>query len=298
MSDPIDHHYLARFYLSRWLGRDGLICRFSRPYAAEVKAKRVALKGTAYEPLLYRGIEKEFMKRLDTEAAEALALLERGLPDGQWTDASRSAWSRFVNAQRLRSPEDIIQLVSSVGEEWANVIPGLEAKALVPESSEADRLEVRQYLKHYAEAHAFEIAQRLMDHPGIGQVLNDMRWLVLDVGPDLPLLTSDRPVWATGTLTGDDGSLLMPIGPRKLFTATRSSAVQRNLAGRSGRQLARQVNELTVAHAVKYVYGLSDGALGFVQKLMGKRRHSTLLEQVAAAQGHKITAPDSPLAKE
>ncbi len=31
---------------------------------------------------------------------------------------------------------------------------------------------------------------------------------------------------------------------------------------------------------------------------MGTKRHSTVLEQVAAVQGNKITAPDSPLAKE
>ena len=44
MNEPIHHHYLSVFYLSRWVGSDGRICRFSRPYGDAVKAGRVAPK--------------------------------------------------------------------------------------------------------------------------------------------------------------------------------------------------------------------------------------------------------------
>ena len=91
MNEPMDHHYLPIFYLSRWVGQDGRVCRFNRPYRSEVKAKRVAPKGTGFEPSLYeaRGLpperaqamEKQFMAKLDNSAAEALHLLETEVPD-------------------------------------------------------------------------------------------------------------------------------------------------------------------------------------------------------------------------
>src|ERR1700728_2171620 len=130
MSDPIDHHYLPVFYLSRWTGVDGCVCRFSRPNGTNVKAKRVVPKGTAFEPMLYEGMEREFMARVDTEAAEALNLLERGTPENGWNSRMRSAWSRFLHTQLLRAPEDMAQLRTSVREQWLKEIPGLEEKAI------------------------------------------------------------------------------------------------------------------------------------------------------------------------
>lgn len=128
MNEPIDHHYVPVFYLSRWEGSDGCICRFSRPYRDEVKAKHVVPKGTAFEPRLYetRGLppehaqtmESNFMAKLDSDAAETLASLEAGLVEEEWTSAARNSWSRFLVAQMLRAPRDIAQLKSSVEQEW------------------------------------------------------------------------------------------------------------------------------------------------------------------------------------
>ena len=53
MNEPMRHHYVPVFYLSRWEDSDGRICRFSRPYGAKIKVDRVAPKGTAFEPGLY-----------------------------------------------------------------------------------------------------------------------------------------------------------------------------------------------------------------------------------------------------
>lgn len=106
MSDPVDHHYLPIFYLSRWVGADGKVCRFSRPYGEKVVTKRVAPKGTAFEEYLYSArmpdgppnlaMGKGFRARMVSEAADALALLEQGLRKSKWKPQLRSAWSRFV----------------------------------------------------------------------------------------------------------------------------------------------------------------------------------------------------------
>jgi hypothetical protein len=138
MNEPIDHHYLSIFYLSRWVGDDGRLCRFSRPYGPEVKWKRITPKGTGFEPGLY-----------------AMG----GVP---------------------------------------------------PDKAQA-----------HADEMALSIARKLMNHEKIGKSFNNMQWHVIDIPEDCEaLLTSDRPVWMSASLAEEEAFLTIPIGPRKLFTAT------------------------------------------------------------------------------
>ncbi len=311
MNEPIDHHYIPVFYLSRWAGDDQRVCRFSRPHGKEVKAKRVVPKGTGFEPKLYetRGLpseraqtmEKDFMAKLDTMAAEALELLECGLPEKKWTSRPRSSWSRFLLTQMLRTPEDIAQLKSSVGQDWGKVIPELE-EVYAARRSETDPPTIREYLERQnpgqTDEFAFSVARKLMNHSKLCQLFNNMHWLVLDVPKDeIPLLTSDRPIWMTATLVEDDAFIIMPITPRKLFTAVVKPATQQRLKARRRRDLVKAVNKLVVQHSVKYVYGLTDSMLPFIQKHMATKRHSTLLERLAASHGHEIVATDSPVVR-
>lgn len=310
MNEPIDHHYNPVFYLSRWEGPDGCICRFSRPYGDEVKAKRVVPKGTAFEPRLYetRGLppehaqtmEKDFMAKLDRDAANALVLLEAGLSEKKWTNAGRSSWSRFLVAQMLRAPRDITQLKSSVGQEWNKETQRLR-EIYAASSSANDPATFDEYLEQQNPAHAdefaFSIARTLMAHTKIRDLLNAMHWCVLDVPQGCyPLLTSDHPVWMTATLKEDDDFLAMPIGPRRLFAATMKRETQRRLQARRRGELVKEVNKITVQHAQKFVYGQTDDMLPFVQKHMSTKRHATWLERLATLRGHEIVAPDNPLA--
>jgi len=311
MDEPIDHHYLSIFYLSRWTSDDGCVCRFSRPYGKEVKAKRVVPKGTAFEPRLYetRGLppgraqtmEKDFMAMLDDEAADALSLLESGLPDKEWTVRSRSGWSRFIIAQMLRNPEDISQLKSSVMQVWKKSSRDLE-ETYVIQRTESDPHTLDEYLERQnpgqADEFVFRIAQNLMDHSGIGQIINNMHWLVLDVPKEgYPLLTSDRPIRMSATLAEDDTFIMMPIGPRKLFTAVIDPTTQQRIKAHLKGGLVKGINKLVVQYSVKYVYGLTDDMLPFVQNHMATRRYSTWLERLATLHGNKVVLPDSPVAK-
>lgn len=310
MSEPIDHHYVPVFYLSRWEGSDGCICRFSRPYGDEVKAKRIVPKGTAFEPRLYetRGLppehaqtmERDFMAKLDSDAAEALALLETGLAEKEWTSAVLNNWSRFLVAQMLRAPRDIAQLKSSVGQEWNKAAQKLRESYAARRSSN-DPATLEEYMAQQHPAHADEfalsIARMLMEHTKICHLLNGMHWCVLNVPQGCyPLLTSDHPVWMTATLAEDDDFLMMAIGPRRLFAATIKPETQRRLQARRRGELVKDVNKIIVQHAEKFVYGQTDDMLPFVQKHMSSKRHSTWLEMLASHRGHEIVAPDSPLA--
>jgi hypothetical protein len=310
MSEPIDHHYLPVFYLSRWAGEDGRVCRFQRLHGGLVKAKRILPKGTAYEPGLYavRGLplyqaqamEKDFMAKLDSGAAEALLLLESGLPDQEWTRGPRSAWSRFVLTQMLRTPEDIAQLKSSVQEEWSKAVPRLQ-EVYAERRSDDMPATVDEYLRQQGDgeidAFALQIARTLMDHPKVGQMINNMHWHVIEVPePVEPLLTSDRPVWTTITLTEPEAFISIPIGPRRLFLAAPDVSTLRRLRAAPIEPMVSARNRFAIQHAVKYAYGVDDRALPIAQEHLGTKRHPSLLEHMAAKRGHKVVAADSPLA--
>jgi hypothetical protein len=239
-------------------------------------------------------MEKEFLAKLDSQAAEALALLELGLHEEAWAGAPRSSWSRFLITQMLRSPEDIAQLKSSVREEWGKAMPEA-AEAYAAQRLDTDPPTLHDYLNEQypgqGDEFAFRIARSIMNHPKVGEYLNNMYWQVIDVPKgEFSLLTSDRPVWMTATITEVDACIIMPIGPSKLFTAVNSLETQRKLNARRRGDLVRDVNKLIVQHAIKYVYGLSDGMKAFVQKNIATKRHSTLLERAAAERGHEIVA--------
>jgi Protein of unknown function (DUF4238) len=206
MNEPIDHHYVPVFYLSRWAGSDGCICRFSRPHGNEVKAKRVVPKGTAVEPRLYetqglpperaQTVETNFMAKLDSDAAEALALLEAGIAENEWTSAARNSWSRFLVAQRLRSPRDIAQLKSSVSQEWNKEAQKLRESYAASRSTN-DPATLEEYMAHqnpaFEDEFALSIGCTLMEHAKICHLLNEMHWCVLNVPQECyPLLTSDH----------------------------------------------------------------------------------------------------------
>lgn len=309
MNDPVDHHYLPVFYLNRWAGEDSKVCRFSRPHGDKVVSKRVSPRGTAYEEHLYSmratdgppiaDMERDFMSQLDSEAAEALVLLERSLPESRWERRLRSAWSRFVWAQSIRTPSEIKQLKSSVKEAWSEATPGLQ-EAYDSERPEGAPESVDDWLAtldpHTEDRFALTIARRSMDHSGICQIINNMRWRVLDFeGCGIPLLSSDRPVWMTTTLAEPDAFIFMPIGPTSLFVATRETETMLRIAAQNRRQQAKNVNRITVQHAVKFVFGVDDKMKAFVQKHFAARRHSTHMERLAAMRGHRVVAKDSPL---
>ena len=92
VNQPVRHHYLPEFYLKRWQGSDNFVCRFTRPYKGMVKPKRVAPTSAGFQNHLYSvhgkpleeavAMERDFMSSLDTRAANALAVIENGVPDG------------------------------------------------------------------------------------------------------------------------------------------------------------------------------------------------------------------------
>jgi len=294
MSIPLKHHHLPIFYLKRWLSEDGQLSQFSRP-RKEVIARRKYPSQTAYLERLYempglpaekaQQIEQGFMQLLDSQAAEALSALENDDPHMQTDSRLRSAWSRFIMSLLLRAPDDIAALKAGVLEEWLRAIPNLEAEYAAKKAPE----DPPTFAEYFASRNPYEIARwamslapKLMDHHGIGALLNNMRWFIVRISSEAgEFLTSDRPVAMSWTLTEEHAFLFLPIGPKAVFVAVNDIETQQIIEARDPAERVDAVNQFVAGRAVKYVYSRSDAALDFVRLHMGTRQRKSLIEQIA-----------------
>lgn len=309
MSEPKAHHYLPQFYLRRWAGVDGKVCRYSKPHGPEVKTKRIAPAGTGFETGLYKvrdesapfenQMEKDFFSRIDSEAALSLQQIEQGIRYDQWTSPRRSAWSRFLLAQMLRAPEDVEQAkvsASALGPRERAEFEPLYAKL----RTDADPPTVDEYMSRLPDRQIDHLAFMMMREQingslAVGEAINNLLWHAIRFPDDCPaLLTSDRAIWPTLPLTEEDAFILLPVGPRLLFVATKSKRTMVSFGMRERADLAEVVNLHTTQHAVRAVYGVNDERLEFVAQNMATRRFSTVAERLAALQQLPFADPNLP----
>ena len=299
MSIPVKHHYLPVFYLNRWTGADGRLCQFSRPHN-DVVSHRKHPTQTGYVKRLYelpglqpeeaQRIEQGFMQGVDSLAAEALAMLEEDNPRITRESKPRSAWSRFIMSLLMRTPEDVAALKSGIAEEWMRNIPQLEANYAVKRGP-ADPATLEEFLAQREpeniERWAMSLAPHLIDHRKIGELLNNMRWLVRRIASDTgEFLTSDRPVVMSWTLTEQNAYLFLPIGPKAMFVAVNDVETQRMVEERDPAEQVEAINRFVVGRAIKYVYARDDKVLHYVRKHMGTLPRKTLIEKLAERRIH------------
>lgn len=279
------HHYLPVFYTKRWSTGDQRLCEFSKPYGGTVKPRRVHPEGTGYVRGLYnmRGLpnelkdqfEKLFLQPVDTKASDALAILESDGISHKWRSEERNAWTRFILSLMLRMPEDIENLKAISVSYLNRSDPATEARyAEVRKQNDPDTFGewLAKNDPHVAANAGFRIALKLMDHEKIGEDISNMEWhSITTQGANHELLTSDRPLVMTTNFGINDAFLLIPIGPRRLFLATRQKSAKKLIEQSDVDALTTKVNTHVVEAANKYVYGTDDSQLRFVQNRMGTK---------------------------
>lgn len=308
MNEPIYHHFLPQFYLRRWTGSDGRLCRFSKPYGDLIVAKRVSPKGTGGRNLLYtltsapdgqaQQIEKGFMHPVDTLASDALSMLESGdhrlLRDAKY----RSAWSRFIMSLMLRMPEDISGLQQAIGEEWARRMPELSRK-YEELRSPSDPPTFQHYLEQRADDMrdwALQTNRSLIDHRRIGEILNNMRWFIRSIeGGGRKYLTSDRPVFMIDELNSPEAFIMLPISPTSLFVAVNNIETQRRVEAMEPERHIESVNQTAAGRAMECVYGQDDSLRDFVQEHFGTRRRPSVMDRMIAYRKRLNASVDSEL---
>ena len=263
-----NHHYVPVFYLKRWVGKDSKLCVYVRP-RDRVKPYWMHPDGTGYKEDLYaisgadaetaKYLEGCFLNLRDSRAAMALDMLETGRITSMDAD-QRSAWSRFLMRLLHGNPE-AVDRISGEAEEMlrANFAPLANDKEHVARTKVA-------------------ALQTLMDSKLVGEHLNRMAWVVVPLRSSYSLLTSDRPLLMTNGISGPGKHLGMPIGPRLLFIAADDPAEVQQLARQDHDVLAMVTNDGVVSQARKFVWGIDDSHLRFVEQGLGEMAPSSPLE--------------------
>jgi len=298
------HHYIPVFYSKGWAGQDGRLCEFSRPYRA-VKPKRVHPDATGYvrglytiprnDPAVTDYLERQFFKITDNRASVVSAGMRSG-KEIAWNVDNRSAWSRFIMSLVMRNPEYVSRLAAEVvgffDPSSLASLQGTYQKIKRPE----DPPTYEEYIsktEHPAGRASAVAMHRIVDSPNTGGHLNQMRWTIVTfTGAEHSLLTSDRPIIMTNGLSKLDSHLALPIGPSKLFIATNNDRMTESLKRIAPAELMRQTNHRVASQARRFVYGIDDGQLRFVENRLGKMLPSTPLDTARHGGRNKPTAAD------
>jgi uncharacterized protein DUF4238 len=263
-----NHHYVPVFYLKRWVGKDGKLCVYVRP-RDRLRTYRMHPDATGYKEDLYaipgadgetaKHLEGCFLNLVDSGAAKALDMLETGrmaLMGGR----QQSAWSRFMMRLLHGTPEAVDRF-----------------SAQVKDMLSANFAHFADDKEHVARTTVMSL-QTVMDSKPLGEHLNGMAWEVVRLQSSYSLLTSDRPLLMTNGIGGPGKHLGMPIGPRLLFIAADDPAEVQQLARQNHDTLAEVTNDRVVRQARKFVWGLDDTQLRFVERRLGDMLPSSPLE--------------------
>lgn len=278
------HHYIPEFYLKRWCAGNGKLVEFSRPFGETVKPKRVSPKATGFMDRLYAleglpgvisaAVEHEFFRPVDSEAAIVLNKMEAG--QTSFDARERAAWTQFLISLVFRHPESIaatkVRLFDSLAEttvdaerRWRRTRQLGDPRTL----REAMLREIERNPVRVARQ-AIELIAALTSSERIGKGLYRMLWGSMRMPLTVPaLLTSDRPLHWFGGLEDTDCHILLPTGPKSIFWAVNTREMAVMLTTQPRETIARFVNEHTVRRARRFVYGLGDSHLIYVQKYMG-----------------------------
>jgi len=302
MSEPTDHHYLPKFFLKRWANTDGRVCSWKRLNRTKVAMARVAPKHTAYEPDLYslehapedekQIVERQFFSKVDSDAAIVLSFIE-GMPkNGEWSSDQRSMWSRFLMTQMMRLPADITQLKSSIHSDWSKIADDLQPEyAKLREDGDPEVLAefLREKMPGRLSRQTFQIIIEMMSHAGVGQILNNLIWVVADMQNDeWGMITADRPIWSTATFNESGALLLMPISRSLLFIAAPMQYTIQRLLSQPRSNIVKNVNRLIARHADKRAYSFDDRLTRFMENNLAVVRHVTWAQRLAMHRGHNV----------
>ena len=271
MAQPIDHHFIPRFFLRPWCGDDGRLTCFA------IKHGRLCIDSytpaqVAKQPYLYslhgvspeqaQVIETDILRPIDDAAAPIHKILfDRSILN--LTAKQREAWGRFIISLRARTPQ-IITTIRAKGrqtiiDEFMRNPEEFEAiKGSLPHASLVDLIQ--------------EKAPALVDNFGLTNVFPQvlleseilphflaLNWQVLDFRRDrYRLFLSDNPVFIHGHK--DDVWLwVLPISPSRAFVAA-------NRPLNELRDPVKEANISAIRQSISYIYACSSKGHRFIER--------------------------------
>jgi Protein of unknown function (DUF4238) len=289
MSIPRKHHFVPVCYLQQWCSyKDGKLYEFAIKHGKFV-ARRVGPRRTGFQEDLYsfpelpadaaQHLESRFLQLVDSDAAIALKQHLQMTAD-PWPPKLMTAWSRFLMSLLMRHPDVMSEFRAAAKSLWSK--GGGETqrnyetirKPGDPETFEEYATLIDPLLEVKVRLNLIISA---FDNPRIGNHLNGMKWAVADVtASPYCLMTCDRPL-VLHNLGDPNGSLFLPIGPKRLFVAANNEKVVSEFSKGNPSQVVEKANEMIVARARRYVYSRDDYQRDFIRRTMSTKMEPTPL---------------------
>lgn len=271
MSQPIDHHFIPRFFLRPWCGNDGRLTCFAirhgrlcinRYTPAQVAKQAYLYSLHGVSPEQAQVIETSVLRPIDDAAAPIHKLL-LGTTSPNLTAKQREAWGRFMLSLRARTP----QIIATFRDKGRQTI--IDEFLRNPDEFEA----IKGSLPHTSLLEVVqEFAPNLIDNFGLAKVFPQallesdilplflaLNWHVLDFKRERhSLLLADNPVFIYGH--NDDVWLwVLPISPSRAFVAT-------NRQLNKLREPVKEVNLSAIRQSITYIYANGSEAQCFIER--------------------------------
>jgi hypothetical protein len=122
----------------------------------------------------------------------------------------------------------------------------------------------------------------LMRSKRVFRVIASFKWHTMIMNTSKhPLLTSDRHVIMTNGLSRDDAHIVLPIGPRRLFIATKKMETFQSFLQRKPDEFAAAINGRVCLQARKFAFGFDKSQLRFISNRLVSRSGPAQLGSVS-----------------
>ncbi|MBY4733697.1 DUF4238 domain-containing protein [Cupriavidus pauculus] len=279
------HHYVPQFYLNGWCTPDEQ-AQGERLYRYQWKGGRLLVerahpRSTGSLDRLYsldsvpperqQQIEKDFLAGvIETPAGLVLNKMRTSGRGHNLTMEERHVWTRFLMAQRIRSPEivrflheqappHLREVLAANPEQYQALKEGEDPETLLEWVERAKPGLIQDFGR-------LLIPSLILDDRAYNRIIR-MEWWQMDFsGAGIPLLSSDHPLVIVPGIDHPGCVIAMPINPRFAFFACPEKGVAEYLAKFYGlRSLAEWLNFQVVRLTNAQVYARDTSLTDFVR---------------------------------
>ena len=284
------HHFVPKFLLKGWAGRDGRIevFRLLTPSLSSLRhpPKNLAWKGDLYavdmpgvSSATKQQIETQVLQHIDDKAAR----VRRKLMTGEVADLTveeRLHWTRFLMSLRVRQPHNVSYVRESCARELRNELAKnpKEYEALARPEDPLTLLEfVEQERPGLIENTGMDVFAGVVSDPAIvAKIVSLRHWRTFDFcGCEDHLLLADQPCIYIRGIDDPGFVIALPIGPKRAFLATGPDGTIANLERLQKDTLLVRFNESSIGQAKSEVYALDNSPRLFVDECVAKIQHSS-----------------------
>lgn len=266
---------------------NGFLQRYEQPQPGKVVPYRKPPKAAGFKPRLYeiadyppdkaQILETDFMRALDTEAADVHKMLLTNNV-ASVGEAARSAWATFLMSLFVRNPRNLEHYKTGFSATFNKPQAEIQARYEAMKT-EYDPETVEEYLAQFSPrasvTAAMEQLPAIIQNEFLGRHIVNMLWLTIEITKG-DFLISDEPLIMSNGIGKPDGHIVMPISPKILFVAANNGATARMIDQLPRKDLVRLTNEKVVGRARNFVAANDLSQTRFIENRFGRTPEASI----------------------